>query len=396
MSEPVAYIDAVGIHTFDLAAVLAALQARYRQIYGADVWLEPDCQDGQWLSEIGAAINDCGQLAVAAYNSRGPATAQGAGLSSVVKINGIRRKVASYSTADVEIVGQAGVQIENGKVRDVYGALWSLPAYVFIPETGVVTVTATCDTLGAIRAEIGEISQIATPVPGWQAVSNRAPASTGQPVETDAQLRARQKVSTALPSQTMLDGINGALQAILNIPAASPRVLRIYENDSDVVDARGIPPHCLAVVIEGGDSAAIANVIGLKKGFCGTHGTESFPYTDTSGITRQIRISRPRNVDITYRVSIKSTGALTNETQIAIQESIANWTNELGIGGGVLLTRAYMPANLFGGAGSDQFEVVDGSLKIARDGGPTESRDVALAYNERPYCRPEFVTLAVV
>lgn len=395
MSEPIAYIDARGIHTFDLTTVLTALKARYRQIYGADVWLEPDCQDGQWLSEIGAAINDCGQLAVAAYNSRGPATAQGAGLSSVVKINGIRRKVASYSTADVEIVGQAGVRIDSGKARDVYGYLWSLPDTFVIPSTGVVLVTATCDTLGDVKAQPGEISQIATPVPGWQSVGNPTAASPGLPVETDAQLRARQKFSTALPSQTILDGISGALQALPNVPSATNRTLRIYENDTDVVAANGVAPHTIAVVIDGGSVVDIANVIGRKKGFCGTYGLVSYPYTDSSGITRDIRFSRPADVPITYRLRIKSTGALTFAAQGAIKQAIADWTNLQGIGAPLYLTRAYMPANLFGGAGSDQFEVVDGSLVMARDGSPLAGADVAMAYNERPYCAPEFVQLVV-
>lgn len=396
MTEPIAYIDAAGIHTFDLADVISTLQARYRAIYGADTYLSPDCQDGQWLAEQSAAINDCAQLAVSAYNSRGPATAQGVGLSSVVKINGIRRKVASYSVVDVEIVGQAGVVIEGGKVRDSNGYIWSLPATFFIPNSGVITVTAICDTIGAIPAETGAVAQIATPVPGWQSVINLAPGTSGLPVETDAQLRARQKYSTMLPSLTVLDGLSGALQALPDVPSATARTLKIYENDTDVVAANGVPPHSVAVVIDGGNAADIARVIGLKKGACGTYGTTSIAYTDSSGVTRDVRFSRPAEIVITASLQVKSLGALTIATQNAIKQAIADWANAIGIGASLLLTRLYMPANLFGGAGSDQFEVVDGSLMIARDGHPPVAADISLAYNERPYCKPEYVTLTVV
>lgn len=55
----------------------------------------------------------CGDV----YNAFSPSTAQGAGLSSVVKINGIRRKTASYSTVDLRIVGQVGTIVTGRQGR---------------------------------------------------------------------------------------------------------------------------------------------------------------------------------------------------------------------------------------------------------------------------------------
>ncbi len=72
---------------------------------------------------------------IAAYNSFSPGFAQGAGLSSIVKINGIARKVPSNSQCVVTIVGQAGAQITNGIIGDNLnlGTQWALPALVTIP-----------------------------------------------------------------------------------------------------------------------------------------------------------------------------------------------------------------------------------------------------------------------
>ncbi|MCW3543767.1 hypothetical protein K6Y54_38520, partial [Burkholderia cenocepacia] len=94
-------IDANGITAPTYADVFAFLQDQLRSIYGADTYLDPDSQDGQMLGVFAKAISDVNSVAIAIYRSFSPATAQGDALSSNVKINGIARKVASYSSADL-------------------------------------------------------------------------------------------------------------------------------------------------------------------------------------------------------------------------------------------------------------------------------------------------------
>src|SRR5690348_1507892 len=140
-------ISSTGISAPSYADILSFLQSKYQGIYGADVYLGSDSQDGQFLAVIAQAINDANSAAIAIYNSFSPATAQGAALSSNVKINGLARNVASYSTVDLLITGQAGTTITNGVVTDAANNRWSLPASVVIPSGGQVTVTATCQTV---------------------------------------------------------------------------------------------------------------------------------------------------------------------------------------------------------------------------------------------------------
>ena len=131
-------IDATGIHKPDFSEILEYLKAEYRGIYGEDVYLENDSQDGQLLGIFAAAINDANAMAVAVYNAFSPSTALGVGLSRVVKINGISRNLPSYSSADLEIVGQSGSTITGGLARDVNGYLWALPPVVNIPPGGAI------------------------------------------------------------------------------------------------------------------------------------------------------------------------------------------------------------------------------------------------------------------
>lgn len=253
-------IDASGITAPTYADVLAYLQGQYRAIYGADTYLDPDSQDGQMLGVLAKAISDANSVAIAIYRSFSPATAQEDALSSNVKINGIARKVASYSSADLVLVGQAGKTITNGAAKDSNGVQWLLPATVTIPPSGTITVTATCASIGDVSARAGTINHIATPALGWQSVTNPADAAEGAPVEKDAALRQRQTVSTALPSLTVLDGIIGA---VANVPGVTRYVP--YENDTDATDANGIPSHSISLVVEGGATRRLSRTRSRRR-----------------------------------------------------------------------------------------------------------------------------------
>ena len=383
-------IDANGITAPTYADVLAFLQDQYRSIYGADTYLEPDSQDGQLLGVFAKAISDVNSVAIAIYRSFSPATAQGDALSSNVKINGIARKIASYSSADLVLIGQAGKTIANGAAKDTNGVQWMLPATVTIPPSGTITVTATCATIGDVSARADTINQIATPVLGWQSVTNPADAAEGAPVESDAALRQRQTVSTALPSLTVLDGIIGA---VANVPGVTRYVA--YENDTSSTDANGIPSHSISLVVEGGDATAIANAIAAKKTpGAGTFGTTSIVVADIYGRPITISFFRPTGAPIGATVTIKALGGYTTQAGQQIQQAVSDYINGVQIGGGlsgsVEWGDALTAANSVGGGVT--FKLSGLTLTGPRGAG---TPDVALLFNEAASCTPANVTLVV-
>ncbi|ABX15491.1 baseplate J/gp47 family protein [Burkholderia multivorans] len=383
-------IDANGITAPTYADVFAYLQDQYRSIYGADTYLEPDSQDGQLLGVFAKAISDVNSVAIAIYRSFSPATAQDDALSSNVKINGIARKAASYSSADLVLVGQAGATITNGAAKDANGVQWLLPATVTIPPSGTITVTATCATIGDVSARAGTINQIATPALGWQSVTNPADAAEGAPVESDAVLRQRQTVSTALPSLTVLDGIIGA---VANVSGVTRYVA--YENDTSATDANGIPSHSISLVVEGGDATAIANAIAAKKTpGAGTYGTTAVIVTDIYGRPITIRFFRPVAAPIAATVTIKALTGYTSQTGQQIQQAVSDYINGVQIGGGlsgsVEWGDALTAANSVGGGIT--FKLSGLTLTGPRGAG---TPDVALLFNEAASCTPADVTLVV-
>lgn len=382
-------IDAAGITAPALADIRAYFVSKYREIYGADVYLEPDSQDGQMLDLFSVAVHDANAMTVSVFNAFSPSSAQGEGLSRVVKINGIARQSATYSTVDLLLGGTAGTVITSGYATDEANHRWNLPASVTIPNTGQITVTATAATIGAISAAAGTVTTIGSPTRGWQTVTNPLAAVEGDPVETDAALRRRQATSTAIPSQTILGGLVGA---VANLPG----VVRYggVENDTSATDDNGVPGHAFSIVVDGGDAATIAAAIFAKKGpGAGTHGTTNETVTDAFGVPHVIRFMRPTEVPISVGISLVALHGYTSNIGDKIKAAVAAYIEGIALGGEIYLTRLYVPANLSGTAEGETYDLV--AITIARDGGALGTANIDLAYHETPTCSVSDIVISV-
>lgn len=384
------YVDQSGFHYPDYPTVLTYLQGEYRTIYGADTYLEADSQDGQWVAILALAMFDSMQVAAAVYNSFSPLTAQKDALSRNVKINGIARLVASYSTADLTIVGQAGTTILNGQAKDTLDQKWNLPASVTIPVGGMIVVTATAETIGSITAAAGTINKIATPTLGWQTVNNAAAATIGDPVETDAELRVRQAQSTMIPSLSVMEGIVGAVASLAGVSR-----YRGYENDTATTNADGITAHTIALVVEGGTTQAIAEAIAAKKTpGTKTQGTTSYTTYDQYGIPNAINFYRPTTATIGIEISLTALTGYLSTTGDSIKAALVEYIKTLAIGDDVLITKLYTPANLSNSALTNTYNVT--GIRIKKNAGSFGTSNITLAFNEIAQTALADVTLVVV
>lgn len=343
-----AVISPTGISAPDYATILASLQNSFWSIYGSDANLDPDTQDGALLAVYAQANYDTNQATIATYNAFSPLTAQGVGLSSVVKINGIKRKSSSNSQVVVRVDGVVGTIIQGGIVGDDLnlGTQWALPASVTIPVAGFADVTATSIVPGTVTAAAGSLTKILTPTLGWQTVTNAATAVPGLPVESDATLRQRQSRSTALPAETPLEAI---FAAVANVPDVGR--VAVYENDTDATDNQGIPSHSIAAVVEGGDANDVAEAIASKKApGTGTYGTTSVLVFDSRGVPSTIRFFSLSDVPVSVSITIKALTGYLSTTGDTIKSAIAEFISQLPIGENSYLGRLYGPGNLNGEA----------------------------------------------
>nr|DAL44263.1 MAG TPA_asm: Baseplate J like protein [Caudoviricetes sp.] len=386
-----ATVTAEGISAPDYQTVLDTITGYFQQIYGSDAYLDPDSKDGQMVALVALAIHDANNTAISVYRSFSPATALGDALTSNVKINGITRRAATNSTVDLLLTGTVGTAITNGSVRDTNSVVWNLPATVVIGSDGTVVATATCANSGAVAAVAGSVNGINTPTRGWASVTNPLAATVGVAAETDAELRVRQSQSVALASLTPFDAVDGA---IANVEGVTRH--KLFENDQEVTDSNGLPPHSISAIVEGGDATEIANTIRSVKGQgVSTYGTTAVIVTDKYGNPYTIRFSRPIDVPVYVSITLKALTGYSSEVGDEIKAAVASYINSLAIGDSVLLSRVYSPANLgvVSGGNARYYDIME--LLIGRTAEGVAAANLVVAYDESASCSVDNIALVV-
>lgn len=382
------FLDANGPNVPSYQDVEDFYVSECRRIFGDDVYLENDSQDFQLIAAFSLKWSELAQALIQVYNARSPKEAIGVGLDGIVSVNGIRRAPLSYSTAPLTLNGTPFTQISNGIVTDTAGYKWALPDTVTVGSEGSVTVTGTCQTAGAITAASGTITIISTPVFGWFGVTNVFPATPGQPQENDTQLRYRQAVSVANPSQALKDGVLGAILDLPNVVAA-----QVYENDTNatltelegVSNPDGFPPHSMTAVVNGGDGLEIAKVIALRKTTgCYTNGDQPYTIPDSNGVLNTIRFFLPETLAIDVGVTIEPLARYSSAIGLLVQQAVINYLNSLTIGQSVIRSEVERAASsVNAGMQYPLFSLTN--LTIGVTGDPLGTANLPMTYKQQPY-----------
>lgn len=174
---------------------------------------------------------------------------------------------------------------------------------------------------GKIILPYGIITKMIHNISGFDSVDNRLEPVYGRLEETDIELRQAYIAKSALRSNTMVDSIiSELLNNVANIESASG-----YENDTDVTDARGLPPHSVEIIVEGGDEQEIASAILMRKaGGIWTHGSTKVSVPTAYGDAVDIRFNRPERLYVWLKVKLKgdSTSLPMNYTDLTIASII--------------------------------------------------------------------------
>ncbi|MGQ1230033.1 baseplate J/gp47 family protein [Acinetobacter baumannii] len=381
-------INQYGVTVSTYSEIVEYLKEKYREIYGQDVYLENDSQDGQWIGVIARVVADCNAAVADVYSSMSPSTADTDALSRNVKINGIRRAVATKSSVSVVLVGVAGTIINNGIVSDKNNNRWLLPAQVVIPPEGEIVATATAEKPGAILALPNSVTSISTPTRGWQSVNNPQASNLGAPVESNTKLRQRQALSTAIPSRSYTEGILGALFSLDGVSRC-----KVYENKKSFVDPLGLPPNSLAVVVAGGDDQQIAETIRVKKApGCDLYGNTTVIRPTVYGDPVEIQYWRPNQVVVGLKLGLRTTTDYTVDIGEQIKFAITDYINQLDIGDRISLNKIYVPAGLYGALEARTYEL--DSIQLIINGSP-KIGDYTLAFNEVAFCDSDDIEISV-
>jgi len=135
--------------------------------------------------------------------------------------------------------------------------------------TEYITTIANFETesYGKVHLPQNVITKMVANIAGFTQVTNLILPVYGRDTQTDVELRQAYIAKTALRSSTMIDSVvSEILDTVKGVESVSG-----FENDTDFTDSRGMPPHSIEFVVEGGDDSDIANAILRKKATCQTN-----------------------------------------------------------------------------------------------------------------------------
>lgn len=174
---------------------------------------------------------------------------------------------------------------------------------------------------GKITLPSGVVTKIVNNMTGFDQVVNLLDPVYGRTEESDIELRQSYIAKSALRSNTMIDSIVAELlNNVEHVESASG-----YENDTDVTDARGLPPHSIEIVVEGGGNNEIAQAILRKKaGGIQTYGKVEVAVLGNYGDSIPVRFNRPEYLYTWLRLVLYGdAGRLpTNYAQLTIQSLV--------------------------------------------------------------------------
>ena len=380
-------VDETGIYLDDFDTIKTKLITAWRAILGDDANFDDSTRLGQWVNDEAERLADQNELIQMVVNMQDPGSALGVWLEQLVKLNGIDKNEAEFSTTTLEITANtAGTTVQAGDIVTDPNAestkQFAIDTTTVVAPSSTALVSATALEPGAVEANAGTLTKIVTPQYGWASVTNTVDATPGASEESDAALRQRRDLAARRTGNSSISAIYQALADLDGVER-----LKLYQNTSDTTDTDGIPPHSLWAIVQGATDAAIAEVIFNRWAGYGLFGNTNYVYADPiTGQSFTVTWSRPAEVPIYVTVRTKKNGQYPGDGDQQIQQNIVDYFDgnftlngtvipSFDLGGDVVSSRLFTPANAV--AGHDVQEIL-----ISKTASPTSSATIPLDPDE--------------
>lgn len=265
----------------------------------------------------------------ALYHLMSPDNASGINLDNLLAIVNVMRNKPKKTTVVLTLGtnGDSDVLIPiNQLVQQVNtNVIFKTLAEVTIPSSGTITVNAESQDYGSFYASIGTITQIVTPVSGWDTVTNLSESLVGQAYQEDPDYRYKKAVDLV----TSQGGVAGAVETRVRNEVAGVTWVNVIVNNTDLTE-NGVLPHSIKVTVVGGTDEDVAKKIKETKGDgINTNGSIEVIVTDEEGNNTKIRFNRSEIIDIfvTYELSVTSSYDISfNDT---IKDTVEAFNNSI-------------------------------------------------------------------
>lgn len=272
---------------------------------------------GQIVGILSDKLRELWNVAEAVTSSFNPDEATGASLDELSALTGTIRNAATKSTVTATLNLNNGVTVPAGSIVAVSGN--SSSRFVTLANvtnstgsTANVSAAMQAESTGATIANAGTLTIIETPVSGWNSVTNALDAVLGAAEETDSELRIRRDVELRAAGAGAVDAIRADI-----LDVADVEYVTMYENTTLTTDGDGLPGKSFEALVLGGLNASVADVIwNSKPAGIESHGSITVAVTDDSGISRDIKFTRPTELDLYIDVTLTTEAGYAGDTEI--------------------------------------------------------------------------------
>lgn len=302
-------LTAAGFEAKTLDEILTDIKARLRSSYGSGVETDTDEVVMVTLLPVILELVELWQGSQGQYDFFNKLNAEGISLDNLGAIINVPRLSGVKSTVVVEATGTEGSIIPANflrSVEDTNEPFQTLESFT-LPAAGSQPFDISMSALndGPVASVAGTLNQGTLPA-GVTILVNTVDAILGTFDETDEEYRIGLSARLAALGAGTVVSIKAALLTISGVSSAA-----VFENDTDITDGNGLPPHSIRALVEGGADQDIWDTLGIKKGAgTFTDGTEVGTFTDpVDNQTFTMRFVRATLVSIFVDVVVTSKDA---------------------------------------------------------------------------------------
>lgn len=394
------FITGSGVIVPDTSDILEQVKNEFRAAFGADLDTSPETPQGVLIVAETESRDAVARNNADLANQINPNLAGGVFLDAIWALTGGARVVATPTLVrGVTLSGIPGTTIPAGARASIgsAGPEFFLISGVVIPASGSEQGTFQAVDLGPIEAAIGALSQIVTPVLGWESVSNPVAGELGRATETDAAARRRRRQTLALQGVALPEAIVSGLYSVEGV-----RSLAFRENVTNApvtIEGVTLGPHSIYACVDGGSDNDVALMLLRKKSLgAGWNGTTTINVVEPfSGQTYPVQFSRPTIIPIFARVTVVANGAsfpdipaLVRSAMVAYAEGDQEGEDGFTVGGDV------SPFELAGAINRVAAPLYVRSLEISDDGVSFSSAEIPITIAQKATINESSISVTVV
>jgi uncharacterized phage protein gp47/JayE len=305
-------LDASGLTIRTYEEILKDINDEQKGTIDPNLVTEPEEPQGQMNGIFSTRVRELWEILQTIVNMINPNAAEGILLDNTSALSGSVRDAAKASTVVCTMNLDAATTVPAGS--EIY--LLGDPTTIFVLDEDTTSVGAgdynadySSKELGPIVANSGTLTEIGTPVVGWNSVTNPLDATLGNIVESDTSLRLKRENQLQKAGGATIGGIGAEIAGVTGV-----QTVQKYENTTNLVDSNNIPPHATEFVVWDGsgqdaDDDELAQAVwDSKAGGVQSYGSTSATATDSDGVEHTMWFTRATstNIYITFDLTVDS------------------------------------------------------------------------------------------